>query len=143
MIDPELWYVAPGFFSPDELPGSLNTLLAFVASDYAPEMLATAQAYQHWLPGKSRGDIVSHNGEKANHQILGEVQHQQQAKTVKHGAFLDVLTLHQHVTTITDKMYKAELVHYEKIMRSAGADDIFELATPRAMVRDNYAWVLA
>jgi glutathione S-transferase len=142
-IDPELWYVAPGFFSPDALPDTLTTLLAFVASDYGPEMMATAQAYQQWLPGKSSGDIVSHDGGKANHQILGEVEHVQQGGTVKHGAFLDVLTLHQHVTAVMDKMSDAEMGQYEGILRAVGGGDIFELALPRAMVRDNYAWVLA
>lgn len=142
VIDPELWYVPPGFFSADELPGTLTDLLAFVASDYGPEMMATARAYQQWLPGKSSGDIVSHNGEKANHQVLGEVEHVQQGAIIKHGAFLDVLTLHQHVTTVVDSMSETELQQYEKIMRAAGAGDIFELRLPAAMIRDNYTWVL-
>ena len=105
-------------------------------------MMATARAYEQWLPGKSSGDIVSHNGEKANHQVLGEVEHVQQGDVIKHGAFLDVLTLHQHVTAVVDTMSEAELGQYETIMRAAGGGDIFELRLPAAMVRNNYAWVL-
>jgi hypothetical protein len=143
VVDPELWYVPPGFFSPDELPETLTALLAFTASDYGPEMLATAAAYHEWLPGKSSGDIVAHDGVKANHQILAEVEHVQQGGIVKHAAFLDTLTLHQHVTTIMGKMTDVELAQYEGILRGVGAGDIFELALQRPIVRDDYAYVLA
>jgi glutathione S-transferase len=143
VVDPELWYVPPGFFSPDELPDTLTALLAFIASDYGPEMLATAAAYHEWLPGKSSGDIVAHDGVKANHQVLAEVEHVQQGGIVKHAAFLDVLTLHQHVTSIVRQMSDTEMAQYEGILRSAGAGDIFELALQRPIVRDDYAYVLA
>jgi len=105
--------------------------------------LATAAAYHEWLPGKSSGDVVAHDGVKANHQILAEVEHVQQGGIVKHAAFLDILTLHQHVTTTMVQMSDAEMAQYEGILRSADAGDIFELALQRPIVRDDYAYVLA
>ena len=143
VVDPELWYVHPGYFSPEEFPDTLTALLAFVASDYGPEMVATAAAYHDWLPGKSSGAIVAHDGKKANHQIVAEVEHVQQGGVIKHGAFLDVLTLHQHVTAVMQQMNISELAQYEDILRAVGGGGLFELKLEQPIVRNDYAYVLA
>jgi hypothetical protein len=143
LTDPELWYVSPGFFKADGLPPTLTALLEFIGSDYGPELLATAVAYHQWLPGKSAGSIVAHDGRKANHQVLAPIEHEQGGGSIKRVAFIDPLALHQRVIGTMDRMNPAELDQYGSILHAAGCEAIFALQLDRAVVRDDYTYVLA
>jgi hypothetical protein len=143
LTDPELWYVSPGCFKADGLPPTLTALLEFIGSDYGPELLATAEAYHQWLPGKSAGSIVAHDGRKANHQVLAQIEHEQGGGSIKRVAFIDPLALHQRVIGIMDRMNPSELDQYGSILHAAGCEAIFALQLERAVVRDDYTYVLA
>jgi glutathione S-transferase len=141
--DPELWYIAPGFFAPDDLPPTLLALLEFVVANYGPELQATADAFHHWLPGKRSGTIVAHDQKKANHQVLAEIEHEQAYGRVRHAAFLDPLPLHQRVTAIVEQMSEEQRANYIAMLKSVGGEAILELEIAHPIVRDNYAYVLA
>ena len=141
--DPELWYIEPGFFAPDALPPTLMDLLEFAVANYGPELQATADAFHQWLPGKSSGTIVAHDEQKANHQVLAEIEHAQVYGQVKHAAFLDPLPLHQRVTALVEHMDEAQRAQYVAILTSVGGETILELQIAHPIVRDNYTYVLA
>ena len=143
LTDPELWYVPPGFFKADGLPPTLIALLEFIGSDYGPELLATAVAYRQWLPGKSAGSIVAHDGQKANHQILAQIEHEQGGGSIKRVAFIDPLALHQRVIDAMENMDPAQLEQYGSILHAAGCEAIFALQLERNVVRDDYTYILA
>jgi hypothetical protein len=143
VTDPELWYVSPGFFKADELPRTLTALLEFIGSDYGPELLATAQAYHQWLPGKPSGSIVAHDGQKANHQVLAQIEHEQGGGSIERVAFIDPLALHQRVTATMERLDPAQLDQYRSILRTAACDTLFDLQLERGVVRSDYTYVLA
>ena len=143
LTDPELWYVPPGFFKADGLPPTLTALLEFIGTDYGPELLATAQAYHQWLPGKPTGSIVAHDGQKTNHQVLAQIEHEQGGGSIKRVAFIDPLALHQRVIAVMEQMNPAQLDQYGSILHAAGCDALFTLQLERGVVRDDYTYVLA
>ena len=140
--DPELWTVAPGFFEADDIPPTLTALLEFIGSDYGPELLATAQAYHQWLPGKSAGAIVAHDGQKTNHQVLAQIEHEQGGGSIQRVAFIDPLALHQRVIGAMGRMNSAELDQYGSILRASGCGEILGLQLERGVIRDRYTYVL-
>lgn len=143
LTDPELWYVPPGFFKADELPPTLSALLELIGIDYGPELLATAQAYHQWLPGKPAGAIVADDGQKANHQVLAHIEHEQGGGSIERVAFIDPLALHQRVIAVMQQMDPAQLDQYGSILHAAGCDALFTLQLERGVVRDDYTYVLA
>lgn len=145
IIDPEIWYVAPEYFEPDELPDTLKALLALMCDDYAPEIIATADLFHQWLDTEDRAPeaIPSYDGKKANHLILGEIEHQQQGVTIQRSAMLDTLIHHQHIDDIKKTMNEQELTAYNIILNTAGGNNIANLALSRRMKRNNYCTVLS
>lgn len=141
--DPELWYIEPGFFAPDELPPTLLALLEFTVANHGPELQATEDAFHQWLPGKGSGTIVAHDEQKANHQVLAEIEHAQVYGRVKHAALLDPLPLHQRVTALVEQMDEAQRAQYAAMLTSVGGETILALQIAHPIVRNNYTYVLA
>ena len=121
----------------------MTALLEFIGTDYGPELLATAEAYHQWLPGKPAGSIVAHDGQKTNHQVLAQIEHEQGGGSIKRVAFIDPLALHQRVTGLMEHMSPAELDQYGSILNAAGCETIFALQLERGVLRDDYTYVLA
>lgn len=146
IVDPETWHVPPEYFGSRELPESLLALLHLICDDYGPEIIATAELYHGWLNnGEARpsGSIVSHDGQKANHQILGEIQHEQQGVTISRAALLDCIVQHQRMSDVMDKMDEDEREMFGGIMQMSGGQDLINLRLERPLKRQDYAMVLA
>jgi hypothetical protein len=145
IVDPETWHVPQRYFEADQLPETLLTVLRLICADHGPELIETAAAYHRWLdeaPGRPAGSIVSHDGVKANHQVLSEIQHVQQGVPIERVAMLDALIQHQRLTRLIDKMGENERRSFRDVLRAVGGDDIFALKLQRPMVRDDYTTVL-
>jgi len=146
IVDPEVWHVEPEYFEVSKLPETLMALLRLICADYGPEILATADLYHEWLRAvadRPAGTVISFDEAKANHQVLGEIEHVQQGVLIKRMGMLDALTHHQRLTAIIDEMNGKEQQTCQDVLHSVGGDEIFALRLERPMVRDNYAYVLA
>ncbi|MBT4522604.1 MAG: glutathione S-transferase family protein [Halieaceae bacterium] len=146
IVDPELWSVPPAFFDRQQLPQSLIELLKLLCADYGPELIATANAYHHWL-GEKRdrpsGTVIAIEGQKATHQVIGEIEHLQQGVSIKRIAMLDCLIQHQRLSAIQQRMDDGERQAFEQLLESVGGSAIAELELERLMMRENYAYVIA
>lgn len=146
ILDPELWHVPPTYFNEDQLPNTLLALLTLICDDYGPEIIATAATYHQWLkaePSRPAGTFVSINEEKGAHQLIGEIEHVQQGTSIKRIALLDPLIQHQRLTAVTDSMNDTERKTFIDVMNKAGGTDIADLKLERALVRENYLYVVA
>ena len=117
-----------------------------LCADYGPELIATANAYHHWL-GEKRdrpsGTVIAIEGQKATHQVIGEIEHLQQGVSIKRIAMLDCLIQHQRLSAIQQRMDDGERQAFEQLLESVGGSAIAELELERLMMRENYAYVIA
>ncbi len=140
-VDQELWNIAPEFFTPDTLPETVIELLELINAIYAPEVIATAEAYHRWLnqePNRPAGTIVSIIGKKANHQPIGEIEFDQLGKPYKRMGLLDPLVRHQDMAEKIAEMNEAELSTYQEIMGRVGGLEMLHLKLERALVRAEF-----
>jgi len=145
VVDPELWNVAPEFFTSDSLPETLMAFLRLLCADFGPELKATAAAYHRWLdavPDRPSGSVIALDGVKAIRQSLGEIEHQQQRITITRTAWVDTLLTHQRVIDIVDTMNDTERQVYEGILEQAEGDTILSIRLERPVTRNDYAAVL-
>jgi glutathione S-transferase len=144
-LDQELWNVEPEFFNVNELPSTVIELLELITSIYGPELLATAGAYHEWLnaePGRPSGSLVSLDGEKTNHPVLGEVEFDQWGKPFKRIALIDPLIRHQDLERKIAEMSDSELATYKDIMQQVGGQAMLDLKLEREIVRDDCCYKL-
>ena len=99
------------------------------------------------IDGLLRGRVVASrtrcNGQKANHQILAQIEHEQGGGSIKRVAFIDPLALHQRGIEAMEQMNPAQLDQYGSILHAAGCEGIFALQLERGVVRDDCTYVLA
>ncbi len=145
ITDPELWHVPTSYFSFDQLPDTLLAVLQTLCTDYVPELIATADAYNEWLaeiPDRPAGSIIAMDGQKATHQAIGEIEYLKQGVKVSRVALLDCLTAHQRMAAVVDSMEDSERQDFYRMLDSVGGSEIRSLKLDRAMVRKDYAYVL-
>ncbi|MEM7542809.1 MAG: glutathione S-transferase family protein [Pseudomonadota bacterium] len=145
IVDPEVWYVAPDFFSDNELPETLTALTQMLVSHHAPELRATIAAYNHWLdvdPPRSAGAIISRNDRKLVHQALDEVAQSPPGGLTGGHVFLDPVILQLRLIALEASMNAEQLESHKNILHAVGADDFFCVRLRRNMRRVDYAYVV-
>ncbi|MEM7468103.1 MAG: glutathione S-transferase family protein [Pseudomonadota bacterium] len=145
IVDPEIWYVSPEFFTHDDLPKTLIALTKAIVAFHGPELRATIAAYNHWLdlePNRPAGAIISRNGKKLVHQVLNEVTESSSGDLTGGIVFLDPLALHLRLIDLEKSMSATQMNAYKTLLRSLGAGDFIEVKLKRKMRRKDYAYVL-
>jgi glutathione S-transferase len=144
IVDPEVWQVPQEYFSIDNLPDTLTAFLKLIGEHYVPEIKATIELYHHWVNAEERpaGAIVDFEGLKRNHQILGQIEHEQMGATIKRIALLDNVSHHLRFQALVDGMNDAEKQSLTRVLQEAGAQDFADYRLEREMKRHDYAYVL-
>ena len=145
ICDPEVYVIPHAYFEPNDIPPTLKALITLIFADYGSEILATADLYHQWLGGEERraGAIISHDGQKGNHQTLGEITHSQQGVEIARASFLDCLTHHQCIVKEIDSMNATEQKRCQTLMVETGGKEVTDLRLQRAMVRNNFSCVVS
>jgi glutathione S-transferase len=144
IADPEVWQVPQEFFSVDDLPDTLVDFLKLIAEDYVPEYKATVALYHAWLDAGAHpaGSIADVEGLKRNHQVLGEIEHEQHGVSLKRIALLDDVSHHLRFQALTDRMNDEEKSTLKGILEKVGAQDFADLQLKRNLERQDCAYVL-
>ena len=145
IFDAELWNAEPTYFKIESLPDTLLEFLKLLCADFAPELVATAQAFSDWLdanPDLPAGSLVSLSNEKTLRQSLGTIQHFQQGIIITRDAWPDILLMHQDITEIVDSMDDSDRQTYEKLMKAVGGNDFLSVCLPRQLVRESFSTIL-
>lgn len=138
VVDPELWHVAPEFFSLETLPDTLLVVLQQVCADFGAELEATAAAYHHWLECEGQltaGTLVAIDGEAGIRQRLGEVSFALGGGEIRRQVWADTLLTHQRVLDLEASMSETERGAYAQLLRRAQGHRLLSIRVLRPLTR--------
>ncbi len=145
LVHPSFWHVVPEFFTLENLPETLLDVLRLICLDYAPELEATAAAYNGWLQEQGdlpAGTLVAIDGEAVLRQSLGEVSFTLRGVKVQRQVWTDTLITYQPVLDLQDSMSESEFAAYSQLLAEVGGDQLMSVRFERALARADYRTVL-
>lgn len=143
--DGEFPDVAAAFDARDAIPPTLVPLLEMIFSDWTPELVANANAFNAWVaanPGMPAGAVVGLDGKKRVHPNVGPIAYPWRGCLVERASAPHALW---HFSRFQEQLAACDDEARDMLMpllQQLGGEEACALQLTRPMVRQNYALCL-
>jgi len=144
-FDGEFAAVEPGYPSGDAIPETLEPLLAFIFSDWGPELRAIADRYNGWLaqnPSLEPGAIVSATGERALHPNVGAIRFDLRGTPVTCAGWLHALWHFSKAADFARTLTGNARTQLDALVRRTGGERVMGMTLGRPLRREAFVLVV-
>ncbi|MFO1394086.1 MAG: glutathione S-transferase family protein [Steroidobacteraceae bacterium] len=145
--DPEFPNAPPEYFPGDEVPPTLEPLLAHLFRDWGPELIASAAHYNAWIganPGLPAGTPPTlEPGPRVVHPWLGEISYALRGVTVTRRCAPHSLWHHGRATALARGFDGTTRARWDALLERTGGREVMSIELARPMKREDYVLVLA
>ena len=124
----------------DEIPATLEPVLALIFKDWGPQLGADVASYQGWLsahPDLKAGDLVHVNDSRVVHPTLGMVSYPWRGVQVQRASAVHGLWLFQLAQRVAQSMPADAAQKLAALLARTEGQDVMALTLPRQMERRN------
>jgi len=129
----------------DEIPETLEPVLALIFKDWGPQLGADIASYQHWLsarPDLKAGDRIHFNEDRVVHPSVGMVSYPWRGVQMQRSSAVHGLWLFQLAQRVAQSMPADAAQKLAALLMRTGGQDVMALALPRQIDRRNNVLVL-
>jgi glutathione S-transferase len=129
----------------DEIPETLEPVLALIFKDWGPQLGADIASYQHWLsarPDLKAGDRIHFNEDRVVHPSVGMVSYPWRGVQMQRASAVHGLWLFQVAQRVAQSMPADAAQKLAALLMRTGGQDVMALALPRQIERRNNVLVL-
>jgi glutathione S-transferase len=145
-FDGEFAEVEATYPAGDAIAETLEPLLAFIFSDWGPELAAIAHQYNDWIaqhPSLERGAIVSAGGERALHPNVGTIRFDLRGMPVTCAAAVHALWHFDRAAASARTVTGEARARLDALVRRTGGERTMALTLARPLGRENFVVVVA
>ncbi len=132
-----------GYFPEDNVPPSLEPVLALIFRDWMPGLTADIGQFNAWAVDKKSGDIVSADGERRVHPSLGQVSFDFHGTTITRGSAPHAVWMFQATKKPFATLSGDAKSRFDALLARTNGHKLFELAPMAEMARADNVLVLA
>jgi len=144
-FDGEFADVEPNYPSGDAIPQTLLPLLAFIFSDWGPELHAIADRYNGWSeqnPSLKPGAVVSATGERMLHPNLGAIGFELRGTTVTCAGWVHALWHFGKAAAYARTLTGDARARLDALTRQTGGERVMGMTLARPLRRENFVLVV-
>ena len=145
-VDGEFPDLAPEYLPHDELPETLQPVLAYLFSDCAPEIMGMISTYNAWIeanPQLATGTAIQGDPDAAGaHPILGSFRYELKGVQFHRKVFSDALYHFQRVLDVVAGLDGEGRARFDEIVNRAGGGELLAARLARRIKSENYRFVL-
>ncbi|SEC97713.1 glutathione S-transferase family protein [Bradyrhizobium erythrophlei] len=143
--DGEFFDLPETYFPNDEIPPSLEAVLALVFKDWGPELAANMDRFSTWLktePRPSAGQIVSRDGLRRVHPSLGWIHYDWNGQSMRRASAPHTLWHFDRAADHARGLEGEAKRRFSALARRTGGELVMSLRLPRPLKREDSALVL-
>lgn len=144
-FDGEFADVDPSYPSGDTIPETLEPLLAFIFSDWGPELNAVADRYNEWIaqnPSLKPGAFVSATGERMLHPNVGSIRFALRGTRVTCAGRVHGLWHFGKAAAYARTLTGDPRSRLDALVRRAGGERVMGMTLARPLERENFVLVV-
>jgi glutathione S-transferase len=146
-IDGEFPDLAPDYLPNDELPETLEPILAYLFSDCGPEIMGMISTYNAWNeahPGLRAGTAIQSDPDAAAgaHPILCQFSYELRGVQFHRQVFADALYHFQRVLDVVAELDSDGRARFDENVSRTGGEQLLAAGLVRRIKSENYRFVL-
>jgi glutathione S-transferase len=129
----------------DAVPPTLEPVLRLVFQDWGPQLLANAQFLNNWLqanPDLPAGHLLSHDGQRSVHPVLGMLSHSWRGVTVERASMPQGLWHFEKAASAARALQGEARQRFDALSERLGGSEMMQIRLTRPLLRQNYVLVL-
>lgn len=145
IADGEFPDLAETWLADDAIPPTLEPVLRLMFQDWGAQLLADAKFVNAWLaanPALPAGRIVSHDGQRSVHPVLGMIEYPWRGVTVQRGSMPHGLWHFEQAASEAGALTGPARATFEALTERLGGGDMMQIKLVRPLVRQDYVLVL-
>ena len=130
----------------DAIPATLEPILKLVFKDWGAQLLADASFVNAWLQanaGLPSGHMVSANGERTVHPVLGMIEYAWRGVTMQRGSMPHGLWHFERAAHLARNLTGPAHERFTDLARRLGGDRMMQIQLVRPLARQDHVLVLA
>jgi len=137
---------AEDWLADDAIPATLEPILKLVFQDWGPQLLADAAFVNAWLQanaGLPSGHMVSVNGERTVHPVLGMIAYAWRGVTMQRGSMPHGLWHFERAAQLARSLSGPAHERFADLVNRLGGDRMMQIELVRPLARQDHVLVLA
>lgn len=143
--DAEFPDCTPAFPVDDEIPPTLEPILAMLFRDWTPELLANARCFNDWVaahPDMPSGQLISLGGKRHVHPTLGPIEYALRGVPIHRSSAPQTLWHFNKAVAQAREITGEARDRFNALMKRVGGEEAMALQLARPIVRKDYVLVL-
>jgi glutathione S-transferase len=127
----------------DAIPETLFDVLRLVFRDWAPGLMADAECFAAWASDKAAGDLVSHDGRRQVHPLVGRIRYPWRGVTMERASAPHGLWHFAKAADFARTLDGADRQRLDAVLDRTGGQTMMAIRPSRPMARVDNVLVLA